>query len=336
VPAGSGIAVGTLLGRLARLCALLAALTTLIALGAAWWTWQSDPPVPPTAAAGAPQILHIDSVWVGDRVFEPEVADLARRARAAAVTDVIVRTSLLSPDGRLGSYYPFARDFLRYWRPHAGGVRVLAEVHRSTSWAYGPLDPSDELVRQALLKSCERLLRIGFDGIHLRLAPVPAGDRRLLGVLDVLRGCTTRAGAVLSVSVEPLELVPEARPLLLSVLPAYDATTAAFLTDITDRSDQLLVRADHTPVPFAWLHGLHVAWQTEHVARAVGDRASVAVSVGDAADALDRVQSGVRGVAKGRAAVPNSGSERVGIALFAGAELADDEIRVLTGGSASG
>jgi spore germination protein YaaH len=103
--------------------------------------------------------------------------------------------------------------------------------------------------------TAERFLDLGFGGIHYDLEPIYPGDRSFLDLLTRTRTLTLRHGAVLSVAIEQLELVPGTQEVASRLVRNYHDLTRPYLRLIAARVDQVAVMTYDTGLPADWLYG---------------------------------------------------------------------------------
>jgi spore germination protein YaaH len=104
--------------------------------------------------------------------------------------------------------------------------------------------------------TAERFLDLGFGGIHYDLEPIYPGDRSFLDLLTRTRTLTLRHGAVLSVAIEQLELVPGTQEVASRLVRNYHDLTRPYLRLIAARVDQVAVMTYDTGLPADWLDGV--------------------------------------------------------------------------------
>lgn len=322
------------LGRLVRLAGL--ALMVLFALGslAVWRWWLVEPS--PTAHSQGTNALWAAHRWVAAAQPEGDYRALADILRGAEVSDVFFHVGPLEEDGGIPpARYAHARDLLAAMRRLAPQVRAQAYVGQITTRAGGILDLGDRPVRDRIVATARGLLELGFAGIHYDIEPVYPGDQDFTDLLTRTRGLTEARGAVLSVALEDLELVPGsagtfgiAAWLTRAHLPAL--TSPGSLRDIAGRVDQIAIMAYDTLLPADWMVGRLYAWQTEQVLRLVGDQATVFIGVPSYADRqlfpqVDNLGNALRGVRRGVQALPRAPRRPYGVAVFAEWTTTPDE-----------
>jgi hypothetical protein len=179
------------------------------------------------------------------------------------------------------------------------------------------------------------MLDLGFDGIHYDIEPIYPGDENFLEVLERTRVLADRRGAIVSVALEQLEMAPAARSLLRVLSRDYHDPTLDFVEDVAQRVHQVAIMSYDTALPADWLFGAHMAWQTERVVEAIGDRVTVFMGVPTYDDEslkfhswAENVGTGVRGVRKGLDRVDHDTSRNAGIAIFADWTTSTDEWEV--------
>jgi hypothetical protein len=189
----------------------------------------------------------------------------------------------------------------------APGVHAQAYIGQVTRQGAGPLDLGRQAVRDRIVATAGTFLDLGFEGIHYDIEPVYPVDGEFLDLLGRTHDLTGGRGAVLSVSLEQLELVNGMQAAAAAVLPDIHyppRPSRSFLEQVAERVDQVAIMAYDTELPADWLVGRHFAWQAEHVTELVGDRVTVFVGVptytqGQPFPWAENLRSAIRGTRRG-------------------------------------
>jgi hypothetical protein len=309
-------------GALAALVGLL-----VVALTASWVWWELPPPAALAQRSSGVNGLWARHDWVGEAHPEADYRALAELVRQGQVSDVFFHVGPLDGDGRIPpERYGHAGELLAAFGRLAPSVRAQAYVGQKTVRAGGPLDLADANTRARIVDTAAALLALGFDGIHYDLEPIYPDEPGMLDLLERTRTLAHARGAVLSVAVEQLELIPGAQSLLGRVAPRahYPArVTPAWLRQLADRVDQVAVMTYDTAVlPADWLVGLYFAHQAERVVELAGDRAIVFIGVPTYDEGVrfpwaENLRSAIRGARRGFGALDRPPAKPAGLAVFA-------------------
>jgi hypothetical protein len=305
-----------------------------VLVAATWLWWLGDPPA--DQHSRGVNAVWAGHRWVGQAHSEQEYAELVRHLDQAGISDVFFHVGPLDAAGTVPpDRYAHARELLAAMHRLAPGVRVEAYLGQVDRHGGGPLDLDDAEVRQRIVQTAAGLLDLGFGGIHYDIEPIYPGDRSFLDLLARTHDLTQPRGAVLSVSMEQLELVPGAQAVVSRLVRRYHDATRTYLRAVAARVDQLAIMTYDTGLPADWLYGWFTAWQTEQVVRLVGDRVTVFIGVPTYMQgqplgfhpSAENLRSGLRGVRKGLARMDPTATRRVGVALFAEWTTSQDEWR---------
>lgn len=286
------------------------------------WTWWRDDPAPETRSQGR-NAIWLAHRWVGEVHDDADYQRLAEDLRAGDMSDALFHAGPLAADGSLpADRYEHAGDLLRAMERHAPDLRAQAYLGQVEQRGGGPLDLGDLAVRERIAEAAERLVTLGFDGVHYDIEPIHAGDEAFLDLLQRTRALLAPHDAVLSVAVE--EMVPPAAARwpfqVLSERREVPFGTPAWYASLAGEVDQLMVMTYGTPYQVDFLFGRYVAWQTEQTLRAVDGRADVFIGVPTEDHPLrpgEHICSGLRGVRKGMEEVSRGARGRAGVAVFA-------------------
>jgi hypothetical protein len=291
---------------------------------AGWIWWRAQP----SAQQGSRGVngLWARHQWVGEAHSEHDYRVLADRLRQGEISDVFFHVGPLNPDGSIPpSRYAHARELLAAMDRLAPGVRAQAYIGQVTRRGGGPLELASRAVRDRVLVTAQDFLALGFDGIHYDIEPVYPGDAGFLDLLERTHRLTGRRGAVLSVSLEQLELVNGTQTVAAAILPDVHyppRPSRAFLEQVARRADQVAIMAYDTGLPADWLVGWHFAWQAEHVTELIGDQVTVFIGVptygqGQPFAFAENLRSATRGVRRGLDRLDRQPARPVGLAIFA-------------------
>jgi hypothetical protein len=206
-------------------------------------------PFAETSAGDWDNAVWLDHRWLQGGASEPELQALARRLRDARIRFVYPH---LAPSDREGRLPPFSEEGARLFRkviareapgvkilPWVGGVRAGCPQTRQ-----GTVFLDADRYLQTFASECVYLTdQLGFDGVHLNIEPLEAGNSRFLEWLAYLR---TRIGP------EKILSVAASRPAILdefNVSPARSWDTGYFVA-VARRVDQMAVMNYDTGLPY--------------------------------------------------------------------------------------
>jgi hypothetical protein len=309
----TGVGVGSALGVLVA-----------VVVAATWVWWRAAP----SAEQGSHGVnaLWARHQWVGQAHSDDQYRALAEILRQGEISDVFFHVGPLDPDGSIPpARYAHARELLAAMERLAPGVHAQAYIGQVTRQGAGPLDLGRQAVRDRIVATAGTFLDLGFEGIHYDIEPVYPVDGEFLDLLGRTHDLTRGRGAVLSVSLEQLELVNGMQAAVAAVLPDIHyppRPSRSFLEQVAERVDQVAIMAYDTELPADWLVGRHFAWQAEHVTELVGDRVTVFVGVptytqGQPFPWAENLRSAIRGTRRGLDRLDHQPSHPVGLAIYA-------------------
>nr|WP_155998871.1 hypothetical protein [Streptomonospora sp. PA3] len=212
------------------------------------------------AVSDGTNALWMGHAWVDGRYGEQELAELKPRIDEGGISDVYVHVGPLGYDGRLDpAKHPEAAAFLRMFRAELPKVRVSAWVGQRVE--VGRLDLGDEAVRTRVVEAADRLVGMGFDGVHYNFEPVPNNDPGLLALLERTRA-ELPADALLSSAVPTVEPLAGLAFTLGLVLPKDPFWSSGYLGRVAEHLDQVAVMSYDTGMPTEGLYGGFVVRQT--------------------------------------------------------------------------
>jgi hypothetical protein len=300
---------------------------------AATWVWWRAAPSVEQHSRGV-NALWARHQWVGEAHSKREYGALAELLRRGEISDVFFHVGPLDADGAIPpSRYAHARALLAAMERLAPGVRAQASIGQVTKQGNGPLDLTDEVVRDRIVRTAQSFLDLGFGGIHYDIEPVYPVDREFLDLLGRTHDLTTSRGVVLSVSLEQLELVNGMQRVAAALLPDIHyppRPSRSFLEQVARRVDQVAIVAYDTELPMDWLVGRHYAWQAKHVTELIGDQTTVFMGVptytqGQPFPWAENLRSAIRGTRRGLAQLDHRPSHPVGLAIYAEWTTTPDE-----------
>lgn len=303
-------------------------------LFATWIWWRFDPGA--SQRSRGVNALWAAHTWVGDEHSDAEYEQFAELLTRNEISDVFVHAGPLDGDGGVpDDRLAHAPDLLAAMKRYAPSVRVQAYLGQVENRGGGPLDLHDDAVRSRIVETAGRLLDLGFQGIHYDIEPVYPGDSRFLDLLERTHELTQAHGAVLSVALEALEPLPGAQRVIGTFWRSYNDPSKGFLQDVAARVDQVAIMTYDTGLPADWMFGAYVAWQTQRVVNAIGDRVTVFMGVPTYRKGsflkfhswAENMHSGIRGVRKGLGRLDRDRTNNVGVAIFAEWTTTQDDWR---------
>lgn len=305
--------------RIITLALLLIAVGGAALGGAAYLRYHRDLPMQPQSG---PVGLWLEHRWVGETQTSQDYDALADQLRRHGITDIFAHVGPLDGTGAIDpARYPNAAAFVGAMHARLPGVRIQAWMGQMEKRRGGPLDLADAATRAGILRTAEIFLDLGFDGIHYDIEPLQRGDAALHALLDATRALTRARGRQLSLATTEIE--PFAGANLLVNVPLPDAVlwSPADYRAAAARVDQLAVMTYNTALPWDWLYGSFVAFETRRIAEAVGGETTVMIGVPTYEEPgwtfhpdAENMESALRGVRLALAGLP---PERLGVAIYA-------------------
>jgi hypothetical protein len=303
----------------------------LLMLAGAWLLYRYAPVSAPEP--GGPNAIWAAHKWVGDahgdEVYDRFAADLLRHR----ITDIYVHAGPLTGEGLVPqAKHPNARALIAALRQRAPTIRLHAWIGQVERRGGGPLDLTNAGTRANIVRTAGDFIGLGFDGIHYNIEPIHSGDPDLLALLDETAPVTRARGKLLSMATDELSPLPGLEYVARLFFRQAGLWRAPYYRAVAARTDQLAVMMYDTAMPFDWLYGTIVAWETWRLRDIVGPETTLFIGVPTYEEehfgfhpAAENMASGLRGINIGLsldnpAAVPN-----IGAAIYAGWTTDDEE-----------
>jgi hypothetical protein len=307
--------------RIAVLSLLLIAAGVGALAGAAYLAYHRDLPA---QAQGGPVGLWLEHRWVGETQTVEAYDALAAELRWHGISDLFAHVGPLDGQGEIPAQrYPNAGAFVAALQARLPGVHLQAWMGQMEKRRGGPLDLADAGTRAGILRTAQIFLDLGFDGIHYDIEPLQRDDAALHTLLDATRALTRSRGRLLSLATTEIEPFAGANGLVNTLLPDAVLWSPGDYREAAARVDQLAVMSYNTALPWDWLYGSFMAFETRRIAAAVDGKATIMMGVPTYAEpgwtfhpAAENMESALRGV---RLALADAGpsTARPGVAIYA-------------------
>ena len=303
----------------------------LLPLAGAWLAYHYAP----ASAAGpdTPNAVWSAHKWVGESHSEAAYDEFAELLARHRITDVYFHAGPLTGEGLIGqAKYPNARALLAAMRRRAPSVRLHAWIGQVERRGGGPLDLADDATRANIVLTAGDFINLGFDGIHYNIEPVYSGDPDLLALLDATAPVTRERGKLLSMAADELSPLPGLEYVARLFVRQAGLWRADYYREVAARTDQLAVMMYDTAMPFDWLYGAIVAWETWRLRDIVGPDTTLFMGVPTYEDehfgfhpAAENMRSGLRGIGIGQSLGAPSAGPNFGAAIYAGWTTDEEE-----------
>jgi hypothetical protein len=307
--------------RIAALALLLIAVGLAALAGAAYLGYHRDLPL---QQQSGPVGLWLEHRWVGETQSAQAYDALADELRRHGITDVFAHVGPLDRYGEIPlERYPNAASFVAALHARLPALHIQAWMGQMEKRRGGPLDLADPGTRDGILRTAEIFLDLGFDGIHYDIEPLQRDDAALHALLDATRELTRRRGRLLSLATTEIEPFAGANALVNTPLPDAVLWSPADYRAAAARVDQLAVMSYNTALPWDWLYGSFVAFETRRILEAVDGTATIMMGVPTYEEPgwtfhpeAENMESALRGV---RLALADASSRpaQLGVAIYA-------------------
>ena len=300
--------------------AIALALALLLAL-----SWAADARAPEQAVdPRAPRAVWLTHRWVGEPPDRAALDALAARLEAAGATDVYAHVGPLDADGRVAAdLAPHAAAFADALHERLPDLRVQAWLGQVEAGGGGKLDLGDPAVRRGTVRTAERFMREGFDGIHYDIEPIWNGDRDFLALLEETAAMLRRRDGVLSVAGEELPVFPGAERVIRAVIPRYHPWTVAYHRAVARHADQIAVMTYDSAMPLGQFYRRFVARNARVLGRSLPHGTQLLIGVPSYEEwnvghwPAENVPNALAGLRRGLARLEPSDRQDVGWALYA-------------------
>ena len=304
---------------------------SMLPLAGAWLLYRYAPVSAP--APGGPNAIWAAHKWVGeshgDDVYDRLAADLRRHR----ITDVYFHVGPLTGEGLIPlAKYPNAGALIAAMRQRAPSIRLHAWIGQVERRGGGPLDLSDVGTRANIVQTAGDFIDLGFDGIHYNIEPVYSGDPNLLALLDKTAPMTRARGKLLSMATDELAPLPGLEYAARLVVRQAGLWRAPYYREVAARTDQIAVMMYDTAMPFDWLYGTIMAWETWRLREIVGPDTTLFVGVPTYEDehfgfhpAAENMISALRGIGIGLSFGSPLADRNFGAAIYAGWTTGEEE-----------
>lgn len=314
-------------GRFARILLIFGAglAVACVLLPAGAWLLYHHAPVS-AAEPDTPNAIWAAHKWVGESHSEKIYDEFAGLLTRHRITDVYFHVGPLTGGGSIPrAKYPNARALIAAMRQRAPAIRLHAWIGQVERRGGGPLDLSDSGMRANIVQTAGDFIELGFDGIHYNIEPIYSGDPDLLALLDATAPVTRARGKLLSMATDELSPLPGLEYAARLFVRQAGLWRAPYYREVAARTDQLAVMMYDTAMPFDWLYGTIVAWQTWRLREIVGPDTTLFIGVPTYEDehfgfhpAAENMQSGLRGIGIGRSFGGSPAGPNFGAAIYAG------------------
>jgi hypothetical protein len=267
--------------------------------------------------------IWVRHCWLDQPHAATEYRALARKLAAMRISDAYVHAGPLNADGTVSPRrIRYAKDLLDGMKKISPGLRIQAWLGQVECGGGGPLKLSSAAVRKGIVRTCERLLELGFDGIHVDIEPIWSGNRDFIRLLRQIHTLTRSRHAVLSVAAYKPERV---RGIgwaagVIARNPGY--WTREYFLEVAGEVDQVAVMCYDTATPLPSLYGRSIAWMVRWSVGHGVDNLIVGVPTYDNRTAshypyVENITNALRGVKRGVAALDEEDRKHVGVGIFA-------------------
>jgi hypothetical protein len=281
----------------------------------------------PAAAPGekGPNALWAAHAWVGRAHAQKEYGALVDELRRHRISDVFFHVGPLSGDGAIPRRkYPNAADLIAEIKARAPAIRLHAWIGQVERRGGGPLDIADLATRARIVQTAADFVDLGFDGIHYNIEPIYSGDPNILALLEETAPVTRDRGKLLSLASDELSPFPGAEFLARLVVFRAGLWSADYYRAVAARVDQVAVMMYDTALPFDWLYGSAVAWETYRLVDLLGSTVTLFIGIPSYEDRrpgfdpeAENLTSALRGVKIALHHGTPPSWERFGVAVYA-------------------
>ncbi|CAM3937296.1 hypothetical protein [Nocardiopsis rhodophaea] len=211
----------------------------------------------------------LGGAWVTGDAGREEYASLASRTERGGISELYVYLGEIDEDGTLApDGYAAAAEFLAWAERELPDVRVLGWMNYAAEGSSLVHDRFDEEQREAVAAAAGAVREAGFDGVHLAVAPVTTNDPSLPKLVEQVR-TAIGADGVLSVQVQPVELVPGARVPSFVLSGEEKYWSKGYLARVTEQADIVVVPGHDSGMPMSSLYGGFMVRQVEETLSAL-------------------------------------------------------------------
>lgn len=309
------------------LLGVVLAFATLAELG--WWGLSATA----TNLAGAhfnqsQNATWVAHTWVGDAHPDADYDDLADLLQREQIAYIYAHVGPLDGNGTIpADRFPHADAFTTAMHLRLPQLRILAWIGQIYRPGAQPGDPEIDLAcsqtrDNIALTAANFTAKLGFDGVHYDIEPIPNNDNHFLDLLDATRA---QIGPQKILSLSTPNWVPVAR--VTDVLQNLRNQpnvwwTTYYYQAVSRHVDQIVAMMYNTGMPTAPLYEMIVQQETAHILRSVqlaAPRTRVIIGIPTYTDPSSRafhasaenMRTGLRGVISGL-------NEDTGLSAFAG------------------
>jgi hypothetical protein len=313
--------------RIVKWTAAVLALAVAVFLVTVWISWKH------AVVTGDHATIH-DAIWLaptwtqGYHDPSSDVANLVTELDTYQFSHVFVTVGTLTAAGTLPpNGNPYVTNLLGDLRALAPTLQVDAAIlgRPKEGGVGGPVNLANPTVRANIVSTASQLLKLGFTGIHLDLAPVSTGDSSFVKLVSALHPMTTAHHAQLSVEggqAEPFGGAARVGRLLSIRKLSLRPWTFGYYHEVASQSDQVVVRGFGSGLPTPWTYGSYVGWETHELLKAIGPRTTLIMDLAPRGKGTpthepwaENLGAGVRGVRHGLDQIDKADRGRVGISI---------------------
>ncbi len=213
--------------------------------------------------------------WAGDAHTSSDYDALAALLAREQITYVYAHVGPLNGDGTIPpARYPYAGTFAQALHARLPGLRILAWIGQIYAPGAPPGSDAIDLARsqtRANIAATAAIFtgKLGFDGVHYDIEPIPNNDAHFLDLLDATR-TSIGPGKILSLSTPNWVPVARVTDVLQSLRDQPNVWwTTYYYQAVSRHVDQIVAMMYNTGMPTPPLYETIVQQETAHILRSV-------------------------------------------------------------------
>lgn len=281
--------------------------------------------------------IWIGHKWVGEDLGDSDYSLLCAKLKTGRITDLFVHVGPLEANGDIPpEKYPYAVEFLSRIKDCDESIHAQAWIGQLERRGGGKLDISQSSIREAITKTANLFLELGFAGIHYNIEPIYSGDQNLIDLLAKTHTITQANGKILSMATDEIEPFPFADKVLRFFSSRAGLWDNDYYLQVASNVDQVAVMMYDTGSPIAWIYAYVVKRQVEKIATLLNGRVLLFFGVPTYEEErwsfhseAENIYSGIRGVSLGIDKLPiDLIRDKFGIAIYSEWTTDDKEWKI--------
>lgn len=266
--------------------------------------------------------IWIKHEWIEKRMDLAQIRLMAQELKEKDIKYIFVHSGPFEQDGKVDfTKYKSAKYFIESYKAVDPDAEILAWLGQ----IYSKIDLDQEQTLDNIMNVSNRMISLGYDGIHLDIEPIKNDDQNFINLLKRYRKDLPEV--FLSVAIS--EYVPNE---IFNVWDFFTDNTKNYLSEeyykeISNYTDQIAVMVYDTPFTNKLLFSFYVNRQTLFLSRNIQDT-EVLIGIPTYDETHETIESSIKGVIGGLNDIRSNLDNFTGIAIYSNWETDEEEWQI--------